>query len=219
MIVAAGSSQRMGGIDKVFAQLAGKPVLVRVVDTFQNCSRVDEIVIVLGEQNIEKGRKLVTEQGWSKVSDVCLGGKWRQDSVRSGLSRLHDCQWVVIYDGVRPLVTEELIEQGLEAAKETGAAVAAIPVTDTIKVAGDDRIVCGTPPRRNLWSVQTPQVFRCDIIAEAYRQAEEEVTDDAMLVEQMGYKVKLYPGSSQNIKITTPDDLALAELLWRKYGR
>ncbi len=118
---------------------------------------------------------------------------------------------MVIHDGARPLVTVDLIEHGLEAARETGAAVAAVPVTDTIKGVGDDRIVHQTPPRQNLWAVQTPQVFRINIIAEAHRQAKSEVSDDATLVEQLSYKVKLYMGSYDNIKITTPDDLALAE--------
>jgi 2-C-methyl-D-erythritol 4-phosphate cytidylyltransferase len=112
-----------------------------------------------------------------------------------------------------------LIEQGLAEAGETGAAVAAVPVTDTIKVAGDDRIVHQTPPRQNLWAVQTPQVFRYPIIAEAYQRARGDVTDDASLVEQAGYKVKLYMGSYDNIKITTPDDLILAEVLWQKHEK
>jgi len=220
VIVAAGESQRMGGVDKMWALLGGKPVLARVADTFQNCSLIDQIVIVLNEQNLKRGKQLVAEQGWSKITDVCPGGKRRQDSVVAGLSRLRNCNWVVIHDGARPLVTEELIHQGLSQAKETGAAVAAVPVTDTIKVAGDDRIVRQTPPRQNLWAVQTPQVFLPDIIIEAYQQAKGEVTDDASLVEQSGYRVKLYMGSYDNIKITTPDDLALAEVLWqKKYGK
>jgi len=216
VIVAAGESQRMGGVDKMWALLGGKPVLARVADTFQNCSLIDQIVIILNEQNLKRGKQLVAEQGWSKITDVCPGGKRRQDSVVAGLSRLRNCNWVVIHDGARPLVTEELIHQGLSQAKETGAAVAAVPVTDTIKVAGDDRIVRQTPPRQNLWAVQTPQVFLPDIIIEAYQQAKGEVTDDASLVEQSGYRVKLYMGSYDNIKITTPDDLALAEVLWQK---
>jgi len=112
-----------------------------------------------------------------------------------------------------------LIERGLESATETGAAVAAVPVIDTIKVAGDDQFVQETPLRRNLWAVQTPQVFRFDIIAEAYRQAKGEVTDDATVVERLGYKVKLYMGSYDNIKVTNPDDLAYAEVLWQKIRR
>ena len=217
--MAAGSSQRMGGVDKVLALLGDKPVLGRVIDVFQGCDSIDQIVVVLNKHNLECGRQLVDERRWSKVTDVCPGGKQRQDSVVAGLSRLSHCHWVVIHDGARPLLTEDLIYRGLTEAEETGAAVAAVPVTDTIKVAGDDRIVQHTPLRYNLWAVQTPQVFRSDIIAEAYRQAKGEVTDDASLVEQLGYRVKLYAGSYDNIKITTPDDLVLAEALWQKYGR
>jgi len=217
VIAAAGSSRRMGGADKVFALLGGKPILAPVVNAFQGCNHVDQIVVVLSEQNLERGQQLVAEQGWSKVSDVCAGGRRRQDSVAAGLKRLSNCDWVVIHDGARPLVTADLINRGLEAAKETGAAVAAVPITDTIKVAGDDRFVQQTLLRRNLWAVQTPQVFRFDIIAEAYRQTKGEATDDASLIEQLGYRVKIYMGSYDNIKITTPDDLALAEVLWQKY--
>jgi len=216
VIVAAGASQRMGGVDKMFAPLGEKPLLARVVDAFQRCDSIDQIVVVLSGQNLKQGEQLVVEQGWSKVTDVCPGGERRQDSVAAGLDRLSQCSWVVIHDGARPLVTEDLIEQGLAEAQETGAAIAAVPVTDTIKVAGDDRIVQGTPPRQSLWAAQTPQVFRFDIIAEAYRQTKYEVTDDARAVEQLGYKVKLYMGSYDNIKVTTPHDLALAEILQRK---
>jgi 2-C-methyl-D-erythritol 4-phosphate cytidylyltransferase len=213
IIVAAGRGERMGGVDKVFASLAGKPVLAWVVAAFQQCDLIEQIVIVLSESSLEQGKRLIKEWGWTKVTDVCLGGERRQDSVLAGLSQLKDCQWVVIHDGARPLVNEELIKNGLEAAEESGAAVTAVPVTDTIKVAGDDYFVQGTPPRRNLWLVQTPQVFRFDIMARAYRKMEGEVTDDAALVERLGYRVKLYMGSYDNIKITTKNDLALAEIL------
>jgi len=209
VITAAGESRRMGGEDKVFASLCGQPVLERVIETFQKCARIDQIVVVLSERNLERGKEL-------KVSDVCVGGSRRQDSVLAGIKRLDHCDWVVIHDGARPLVTEELIERGLDAAMETGAAVAAVPVTDTIKVAGEGEFVHQTLPRQNLWAVQTPQVFRIDIVEEAYRQVEGEVTDDSSLVEQLGYSVRLYMGSYDNIKITTPDDLAIAEILWRK---
>jgi len=217
IIVAAGESRRMGGVDKVMALLGGKAILAWVIDAFQRCSSIDHIIVVVNEQNLEPCRQLVAGQGWSKVSDVCLGGRRRQDSVAAGLGRLGQCDWMVIHDGARPLITVDLIERGLEAAGETGAAVAAVPVTDTIKVVGDDRLVQETLPRHSLWAVQTPQVFRFDIITEAYRQAEAEVTDDASLVEMLGYKVKLYLGTYDNIKVTTPDDLALAE--WLLYHR
>jgi len=218
IIVAAGSSRRMGGIDKVFAPLGGKPVLARVINAFESCDSIDQIVVVVSRKNLKRCRQLITEEGWSKPIEVCAGERRRQDSVAAGLSRFN-CHWVIIHDGARPLVTKGLIERGLRAAKETGAAVAAVPVTDTIKVANDDRIVHQTPPRQNLWAVQTPQVFCYGIIAKAYQQAKGEATDDASLVEQLGYKVKLYMGSYDNIKITTPHDLALAELLWQKRGK
>ena len=218
VIAASGSSQRMGGVDKVLALIGGKPVLAQVIDVFQRCSSIDQIVVVLSRQNLKPGQQLVAEHGWSKVTDICVGGGLRQDSVLAGLSRLSRCNWVVVHDGARLLVTKDLIDRGLEAAVETGAAIAAVPVTDTVKVTGDDWFVQETPPRRNLWAAQTPQVFRFDIIAEAYRQAKGEVTDDATLVEQLGYRVKLYMGSYDNIKVTTPDDLALAKILWQKYS-
>jgi 2-C-methyl-D-erythritol 4-phosphate cytidylyltransferase len=219
VIAAAGSSQRMAGVDKIFADLDGAPVLSHVVDVFERCQAVDQVIIVLGGQNLEMGRKLVAERRWSKVTDVCEGGSRRQDSVANGLARLQGCFWVVIHDGARPMVTEKLIEQGLDAASETGAAIAAVPVTDTIKVAGQNMMVQGTPPRQSLWSVQTPQVFRSDMIREAYGQTAFEVTDDSGAVERLGHKVKIYPGSYDNMKITTPDDLAIAGVLWRKRGR
>ncbi len=214
IIVAAGKGERMGGADKVFALLSGKPVLAQVIDVFHRCLSVEQIVVVVTEKNVERCRQLVAEQGWHKVTEVCPGGKRRQDSVAAGLSKLKDCDWVVVHDGARPLVTEELISRGLAEARETGVAVAAVPATDTIKIAGDDRIAQETLPRGSLWAVQTPQVFRYDIINQAYRQIAANVTDDASLVEQLGYKVKLYMGSYDNIKITTPDDLALAQVLW-----
>jgi len=218
IIVAAGESQRMGGIDKVLAPLGGRPVIAHVLAAFDSCQSVDHIVLVVNQKSLEACRKLVAEAKLSKPIEVCAGGKRRQDSVAAGLKQLKDGGWVVIHDGARPLVTKDLIERGLEAAQKTGAAVAAVPVTDTIKVAGDDQVVLETPIRQKLWAVQTPQVFRFDIITEAYRKAKDEVTDDASLVEQAGYRVKLYMGSYDNIKITTTNDLLIAEALL-KHGK
>jgi 2-C-methyl-D-erythritol 4-phosphate cytidylyltransferase len=219
VIVAAGSSGRMEGRDKVTALLGGRPVLVRVIDIFERCRAVDQVVVVLSERNLDWGRRLVSEYRWSKVAGIYRGGKRRQDSVSIGLEQLQECEWVVVHDGARPLVTAELIERGLEAAQETGAAVAAVPVSDTIKRAGVDRLVRETLPRRDLWAVQTPQVFRFAVIAEAYRRAKGEATDDASLVEQVGYHVRLYPGAYDNMKITTVQDLDLAEGLLLKRER
>ena len=219
VIAAAGTSRRMNGLDKLFAPLDGQPVLARTVEVFEKCPAVNTIVIVLSRNNLEPGERLRAEQKWGKVTALIPGGERRQDSVIAGLNRLDNCRWAVIHDGARPLVTESIIERGLEAAEETGAAIAAVPVTDTIKIAGEDQIVQGTPPRQSLWAVQTPQVFRFDIIIEAYRNLQYEVTDDAKAVEQSGGKVKLYIGAYENLKITNPDDLAFAEILWRKRVR
>jgi 2-C-methyl-D-erythritol 4-phosphate cytidylyltransferase len=218
IIVAAGDSQRMNGVDKMFSPINGRPVLARVLDTFQDCKKIDQIIVVMSSKNIEQCRKLVAaEAAWDKVRDVCLGGERRQDSVAEGLKKLKDGEWVVIHDGARPLVTADLIERGLEAAKETGAAVAAVPITDTVKFVREDGIVRQTLPRENLRAVQTPQVFRFDVIKNTYKYTSGDVTDDAALVEKAGYKVKLYPGSYDNIKITKPEDLAVAEVLLKKY--
>ncbi|MFA4836737.1 MAG: 2-C-methyl-D-erythritol 4-phosphate cytidylyltransferase [Dehalococcoidia bacterium] len=215
IIVAAGQSRRMNGLDKVFADLGGRPLLARALDTFQESAVVDEIVVVLSEQNMERGQRLLDEYGWSKVRALCPGGPRRQDSVKEGLKRLIDCLWVAIHDGARPLAPSDLIDRGLAEAKDSGAAAAAVPVKDTIKAVATDGFVQSTLPRDTLWAVQTPQVFRFDLINQAHDQIAEDVTDDAMMVERLGHKVKLYMGSYENIKVTTPDDLALAEIILR----
>jgi 2-C-methyl-D-erythritol 4-phosphate cytidylyltransferase len=219
IVVAAGSSKRMGGKDKIFAPVAGKPLLAHTMDVFQRCPSVDQVVIVLSQDKLEAGRRLVAEQRWSKVIDVCCGGARRQDSVREGLGRLLNCEWVVIHDGARPCLSLDLIEGVLGEARQSGAAIVAIPVKDTIKVVSNS-FVEQTPLRHSLWAAQTPQAFRFDVIDEAYRRAEGDATDDATLVEQLGYKVKVYPGSDTNIKVTTPDELSLAEAILksRKQG-
>jgi 2-C-methyl-D-erythritol 4-phosphate cytidylyltransferase len=142
----------------------------------------------------------------------------RQDSVKEGLRRLIDCEWVVIHDGARPCISADLIERGLKIARESGAAIAGVPVKDTIKIVSRRGFVQQTPTRQSLWAAQTPQIFRYDLIAEAYRQADDEVTDDAALVEKLGHRVEVYMGSYHNIKVTTPEDLAVAEVFLQKKG-
>jgi len=217
VIVAAGSSTRMGGVDKIFALLDGKPVLTRAVSVFETTPSVDCIAIVLNEANLERGRLLSLTEGWQKVVALVPGGALRQDSVRAGLSHLSDCRWLIIHDGARPLVTSELIDTGLEAAETTGAAAATVAVTDTIKEEKSG-FITRTPPRETLRAAQTPQVFRADILSEAYKYATGAVTDDASLVEAQGHPVKTYPGDDHNLKITTPDDLIYAEIIWRRRG-
>jgi len=218
VVVAAGTSRRMGEADKILATINERPVLAYSLDTFQKCESVDRIVVVVNAGNLAQVRRLSVKEGWSKVTDLCIGGKRRQDSVRAGLERLEDCDYVIIHDGARPLVSTEIIEQGLKVALDTGAAVAAVPVKDTIKVVDAERFVQYTPVRDTIWAVQTPQIFSLEVIQEAYRQVKGDVTDDASLVEQAGHKVKLFMGSYDNIKITTPDDLSLAEILLKKRG-
>lgn len=215
VIVAAGKGERMGE-DKMFVQLAGKAVLERTVVVFEDSPFIDKIVIVFGEHNVGKGREFRNEAGWKKVIAVCVGGAHRQDSVAAGLKRLKGCQWIVVHDGARPLVAPKLIQDCLEATRESGAAACAVPLRDTVKMVGEDGFVIGTPPREKLWVVQTPQSFASAIINEAYSQAGRDATDDATLVERIGGRVKLCNGSYENIKITTPEDLALAGLLWQK---
>ncbi len=214
IIAAAGAGKRMGQ-DKIFAGLLGRPLLVWAVEPFQSCDLVNQIVIVLRAKDLERGRRLLREYNWAKVKAVCPGGERRQDSVAEGLKRLEDCEWVVVHDGARPCLTPELIEKGLAEAKETGAAIPAVPVKDTIKLVSDD-FVERTPRRENLWAAQTPQVFRFELLAQAHAEVSEKVSDDALMVEKLGHRVKVYPGSYTNIKVTTPEDLELAEIILRR---
>jgi len=214
VIVAAGTSQRMAGINKLFAPLRGKPLLAWSVDTCQGHSLVQQIVLVLSDRDLARGRKLKEERSWSKVT-LCPGGARRQDSVREGLRQISDCDWVMIHDGARPFLTLNLIEDGLKIVGEIGAVIAAVPVKDTIKLAADERLIEETIQRDKLWAAQTPQIFSFDIITRAYENLATEVTDDATAVERLGYKVKLYMGDYKNIKVTTPEDLALARIIAR----
>jgi 2-C-methyl-D-erythritol 4-phosphate cytidylyltransferase len=216
VILAAGTSQRMAGINKLFAPLSGKPLLAWSVDTCQRYSLVQQIVLVLNNKDWARGQKLKKEKGWSKVT-LCLGGTRRQDSVKEGLRHIRDCDWVMIHDGARPFLNPDLIEDGLKIVKDTGAAVAAVPVKDTIKLVADERLIGETLQRNRLWAAQTPQIFSFDMITKAYENLNMEVTDDATAVERLGYKVKLYMGDYKNIKVTTAEDLALARIIAREW--
>jgi 2-C-methyl-D-erythritol 4-phosphate cytidylyltransferase len=215
VIAAGGSSRRMDGVDKIFAAVAGKPLLWHVLRVFQACDGVDQVVVVLSDASVERGLRLVEEGGFSKVTAVCAGGRRRQDSVAEGLKRLDRCDWVLIHDGARPCLTEELVERGLKEARQTGAAIAAVPLKETVKVVDAEGRIESTPRRESLWAAQTPQVFRLDLLEEAYRKTTQEVTDDASLVEASGHKVRVYMGLYDNMKVTTPEDLALAETILR----
>lgn len=216
VIAAGGSSSRMGGIDKIFVAVAGRPLLWHALAAFQACGAVDQVVVVLPEAGIERGQRLVEEGQFSKVTAVCAGGRRRQDSVARGLEKLEGCAWVVVHDGARPCVTAELVERGLEEARETGATIAAVPLKETVKVVNAAGWIEDTPPREGLWVAQTPQVFRFDLLAEGQRRITRDVTDDASMVEALGHRVRVYPGRYDNIKVTTPEDIALAETILRK---
>jgi 2-C-methyl-D-erythritol 4-phosphate cytidylyltransferase len=215
VIVAAGTSQRMNGRDKILALLAGKPVILHALEPFLKLPDVGRIVVVLNRRNIRAVKDLLEEHELNERVVTCLGGKRRQDSVLTGLKKLSSCDWVIIQDGARPNISVDIIKRGLDAVQDTGAAVAAVPVSDTIKLADEDMFVRWTMPRENLWQIQTPQVFFYDTLMDAFACSNEDVTDEAMLIELAGGTVKLFMGTYDNIKITTPEDLVIAKTLMR----
>ena len=214
VIVAAGTASRMGGSDKVMALLDGEPMIVRTVRTFQNCDAIKEIVIVTREDLIVPITNLCRE--FDKVCAVVRGGSSRQESVGLGLNTLSKkVKLAAVQDGARPLITEAVIDRTVRAAHNYGAAAPAIPVKDTIKVVKGG-MVESTPDRATLQAVQTPQVFDIDLLKGALKKAEitgAAVTDDCSAVELMGMKVKIVEGDERNIKVTTPMDLKIAEML------
>lgn len=214
VIVAAGSASRMGGIDKVMAPLGGTPMVARTVAAFQNCDAIAEIVIVTRPDLIRPIS--VLSAGMDKVRAVVAGGSSRQESVWLGLNALSEgIQLAAIHDGARPLVSNLVIDRTVRAANSYGAAAPAVPVKDTIKVVKGG-LVEKTPDRATLQAVQTPQVFDFDLLRGALKQAEEEkaaVTDDCSAVERLGMKVKIVEGDERNLKVTTPMDLKIAEML------
>ena len=214
VIVAAGTASRMGGIDKVMAPLQGEPMIVRTVRQFQNCDAISEIVIVTREDLIIPITNLCKDM--TKVTAVVAGGKSRQESVSLGLNTLSKkVKLAAVHDGARPLITWQVIDRVVRAAHTYGAAAPAIPVKDTIKVV-EGYIVKNTPDRDTLRAIQTPQVFDFDLLRGALKKAELDgaaVTDDCSAVERMGMSIKIVEGDERNIKVTTPMDLKIAELL------
>jgi 2-C-methyl-D-erythritol 4-phosphate cytidylyltransferase len=220
VIAAAGRSQRMGDIDKLWAPVRGpdkrtRPLLAYTLAAFQDCPAVGRMVLVTAQGVLGRARELIESESFDKVRAVVAGGARRQDSVRAGLEALGRCGWVIVHDGARPLVTPDLIEHGLLEARATGASSCALPVPDTVKEGDDTDHVARTLERSRLWLGQTPQTFRYDLLVEAHREAkgDVDVTDDAVLVEALGVRVRLYRGSPRNLKVTTPEDLAIAEAL------
>lgn len=214
VIVAAGTASRMGGIDKVMAPLGGEPMILRTVRTFQECDAVREIVVVTREDLLTDIMGLCAD--FSKVRAVVAGGSDRQASVRAGLNALSGkVRLAAVHDGARPLISWQVIDRTVRAANTYGAAAPAIPVKDTIKVVKGG-VVITTPDRSRLNAVQTPQVFDIDLLRGALKKAQQDgaaITDDCSAVENMGMSVKIVEGDERNLKVTTPMDLKIAEML------
>ena len=214
VIVAAGTASRMGGIDKVMAELGGEPMILRTVRAFQENDVIQKIFIVKREDLLDRVEALCRD--FSKVCGVVVGGSSRQASVKAGLDALpKEMELAAIHDGARPLISEAVIDRTVRAANTYSAAAPGIPVKDTIKVVSGS-IVQETPDRSTLRAIQTPQVFDVAVLKGALRKAESdgaEVTDDCSAVERMGMSVKIVEGDEQNIKVTTPMDLRIAELI------
>ena len=219
VVVAAGGSRRMGGIDKIFVPLLGVPLLAYVLDQLEAFDPVDQVALVLGPESVQRGRELVDQSGYRKDIQVCAGGERRQDSVLNGLDALNvrtAPQWVIVQDGARPCLDCLMLQRGLEAASGSGAAVAGVPVKDTIKVVSEENMIEKTPPRDMLWAAQTPQVFRFSLLLDAHQQCTHTVTDDAAMIEALGGEVKMFQGSYENLKVTTPEDLDIAGLVLKR---
>jgi 2-C-methyl-D-erythritol 4-phosphate cytidylyltransferase len=202
----------MSGVDKIFAPLAGHPLIWHALDALARCQAVGPVALVLSPANLDQATDLIRAEGWSHVT-VVPGGNRRQDSVRAGLDALPATGSTIVHDGARPLVSPSTFDTGLAEARHTGAAIAAVPVKDTIKVVDGDRTVTETPDRSTLWAVHTPQVFSTELLRRAHRHIAHDVTDDASMVELVGGRVRVFMDSYANIKVTTPEDLAIAEAL------
>ena len=219
IVLAAGQGKRMHTkIQKQFLEIKGYPVLYYSLRCFQDSPLIEDIILVTGEESVPYCQKeIVDKYGFTKVTKVIPGGKERYDSVYQGLLACENSDYVLIHDGARPFITEEILERGLTGAEETGACAVGMPSKDTVKIADESGYIAETPDRNKVWMIQTPQIFQYALIRNAHESIRtremSNVTDDAMVVEQeTGIKVRLAEGSYQNIKITTPEDLGVAEL-------
>lgn len=214
-VVAGGESRRMGGMDKLFTPILGKPLLLYCLEALQRSERVHRISVAAGASSVGLVERLVEERGITKIVSVVPGGARRQDSVSNALDALGDVSIVIVHDGARPFLNLTTIAAAVDAAIDCRAATAAVPVKDTIKIASPDMNVADTPPRHTLWAAQTPQAFCADLLREAHRRIRHDVTDDAAIVEALGHPVKIFMGAYANIKVTTPEDIPIAEAIAR----
>lgn len=220
VILAAGLGKRMqAGHNKQFIEICGQSILTHTLTVFSQIPEIAKIVLVVRAGEEDTCQNMIPEIAENKTV-LAIGGKERQDSVHNGIRAITwECEYILIHDGARPLITEEVIRRTLLAAQNSGAAICAVPVKDTIKQADSDGNVLATIPRESLWAVQTPQVFRADLIRRAYENAyvhNHYGTDDASLVEYLGEKIKIVTGDYENIKITTPEDIPTAEQILQK---
>ena len=220
VIVSAGRGSRMkADINKQFLKLQNKEVIAHTIDKFYNNENIGEIIVVVREDEAEFFKINIIEKYGYKNIKIAFGGSERQDSVYNGLKMVDEnCKIVLIHDGARPFVNNETIDSAIESAKENKCVIVGVPVKDTIKVIDENNNVCDTPDRSTLWSIQTPQVFDYSLIMKAHEKAREDNyygTDDSMIVEYFGQKVKVVEGSYNNIKITTPEDLKIGEEILR----
>ena len=220
IVAAAGRGSRLGE-RKQLLDLGGRPVVAWCLDVLARSGSVDDVVVVCESDEREQCEKVAKQTCGPKLRVVVTGGDRRQDSVLAGLrASMPDAEYVIIHDGARPFVTEDMIDRALAAARQTGAAIVAVPVKDTIKQVSEGGVVTRSLPRETLWAAQTPQAFSVDVLARAYADADAEgfvATDDAMLVEWAGIcQVSVVEGSYDNLKITTPDDLIVAEQIVRR---
>lgn len=223
IVLAAGAGKRMhSAVRKQYMLLCGKPVLYYSLRTFQDCPFIDDIILVTGQEEIAYCQEQFVEQyGFTKVRAVVAGGKERYHSVYEGLKACRDTSYVFIHDGARPLVDQATLERACAAVRECDACVVGMPSKDTIKIADENGNISSTPNRALVWTVQTPQVFSYPLMRKAYdMQMQQEnalITDDAMVVENMlGVKIRLVEGSYENLKITTPEDIPVAEAILAK---
>ena len=219
IIVAAGDSRRMG-FDKLFAAIAGKPVIAHTISAFQRANSVNEIIVVAREDRQDEIKTIVRDRRSEKVRSIVPGGKHRQDSVRAGLDQLDSAtRWVAVHDAARPLITPEQIERVFQQCANHGAAALAEPINDTLKRADSDLLVSGSVDRDQLYAMQTPQIFERQLLEDAYRAVCAEnifVTDEVSAVERMGCKVVLVVNGDFNFKITYPRDLPLADFVLKQ---
>jgi len=219
VIVAAGSAKRMQGADKIMTELCGEPLIVHTLRAFQQNDDIQEIILVTREDLLQPLSELCVSKKLSKVKKICRGGETRAASVQAGLDQVSkECGFVAIHDGARPLVSQAVIHDAVRKAAKFNAAAPAIPVKDTIKVVHGG-VVESTPDRSALYAVQTPQVFSLELYKAALDRAiaeKKEITDDCSAAEQFGVNVVITPGSDENLKVTTPTDLILAEAILKR---